>query len=110
MHRRPNGVPNAAAALGAPNAAGLSPRAARTKRAALQLLASECSAADGATAKASAIARDVGGRSEATFRRVLNKASGVRRLRGDELATGDPSSTLTLSSSIRLVIKTDQNR
>ena len=29
MHRRPNGVPNAAAALGAPNAAGLSPRAAR---------------------------------------------------------------------------------
>src|SRR5204862_5313557 len=26
MHRRPNGVPSAAAALGAPNAAGLSPR------------------------------------------------------------------------------------
>src|SRR5881409_3478413 len=29
MHRRPNGVPSAAAALGAPNAAGLLPRAAR---------------------------------------------------------------------------------
>src|SRR5436190_10379088 len=28
MHRRPNGVPSAAAALGAPNAGGLSPRAA----------------------------------------------------------------------------------
>src|SRR5881397_1828949 len=28
MPRRPNGVPSAAAALGAPNAAGLSPRAA----------------------------------------------------------------------------------
>jgi len=29
MHRRPNGVPSAAAALGTPNAAGLSPRAAK---------------------------------------------------------------------------------
>src|SRR5213593_2763831 len=29
MHRRPNGVPSAAAALGAPNAAGLSPRAVK---------------------------------------------------------------------------------
>src|SRR5437899_11359028 len=32
MHRRPNGVPSAAAALGAPNAAGLLPRAARSAR------------------------------------------------------------------------------
>src|SRR5712691_7155654 len=29
MHRRPNGVPSAAAALGTPNAAGLAPRAAK---------------------------------------------------------------------------------